>query len=31
MLSALKGLFVNGVGGPSLGRVAFWITFGLAA
>jgi hypothetical protein len=29
-MNYLKGLFVSGVGGLSLGRVAFWISFGIA-
>jgi hypothetical protein len=30
LFNALKGLFVNGVGGYSFGRVIFWMMFVLA-
>lgn len=28
MIAWVKGLFQNGVGGASMGRVAFWMVFG---
>jgi hypothetical protein len=30
MINFFKGLFINGVGGGSLGRVAFWLAYGIA-
>jgi hypothetical protein len=30
MKEALKGFFISGVGGVSLGRVGFWLVFALA-
>jgi hypothetical protein len=30
ILIFFKGLFINGVGGGSLGRVSFWLLFSLA-
>jgi hypothetical protein len=29
-MNSFKGLFINGIGGGSLGRISVWIVFGMA-